>query len=292
MPGKERFQRMPSNRPARNGTASSPGATELLSAPTYGGTVPVTVFGTNSNLFSLLIDELYSLMEGHWFDSTRTALPVTAVEFRMYCYMAARTRIARVNNERRNTWNLRTNDDWALPSQVANVVNSVGKVFMDETATMLVPMWPVATATADLHPDVDTDLMRESVDDGSFVAISLRMKRIKSHFDRLPGVPVIFVDHIANEFEGDPDVMCLVPAYASETSADEGEAPVRLHARAASDRMVNGTVAFNYLAWALLPAIYRSNHINLHPAESPGGRYIETAAVQATWLRLLAKASA
>jgi hypothetical protein len=130
------------------------------------------------------------------------------------------------------------------------------------------------------------------VDQGLFLDISLRMKRIKAHFDRLQGVPVVFVDHLANEFEGDPDVMCLVPAYATPTSAEAGEAPVRLHARASSDRMVNGTVAFNYLAWALLPAIYQGNHVALHPCENPGGRYIETAAVRATWLRLLAKASA
>lgn len=292
MPGKERFQRMPSARPAGNSNASSPGATELLSAPTYGGQVPVTVFGTNSNLFSLLIDELYSSMEGHWFDTTQTTLPVSAEEFRAYCYMAARTRISRVNNERRAVWALRTNDDWAIPSQIANVVNSVGRVFMDETATQLVPVWPVATAARKIHPDVDTELMRATVEQGLFMDISLRMMRIKSHFDRLQGVPVVFVDHIANEVEGDPDVMCLVPAYATPDSASQGEAPVRLHARASSDRMVNGTVAFNYLAWALLPAVYLTNHVGLHPLETPGGRYIETGAVRATWLRLLAKASA
>jgi hypothetical protein len=292
MPGKERFQRMPSNRPAGNGNASAPGATELLSAPTYGGQVPVTVFGTDSNLFTLLIQELYSSMEGHWFDTTQQALPVSPDEFRTYCFMAARTRISRVNNERRAIWSLRTNDDWALPSQIANVVNSVGRVFMDETASQLVPVWPVATAARKLHPDVDTDVLRQFVEDGLFMDISLRMKRIKAHFDRLQGVPVIFVDHIANEVEGDPDVMCLVPAYAQPDSALRGEAPVRLHARASSDRMVNGTVAFNYLAWALLPAVYQANHVGLHPLETPGGRYIETGAVRATWLRLLAKASA
>lgn len=292
MPGKERFTRMPSARPAGNSNASSPGATELLSAPTYGGQVSVTVFGTDSNLFTLLIDQLYNSMEGHWFDTTRQSLPVTVDEFRAYCYMAARTRIARVNNERRTVWALRTNDEWALPSQIANVVNSVGRVFMDETATLLVPVWPVATATRQLHPDVDTDVMRQSLEEGLFLDISLRMKRVKSHFDRLQGVPVIFVDHIANEMEGDPDVMCLVPAYATPESASFGETPVRLHARASSDRMVNGTVAFNYLAWALLPSVYMTNHVGLHPLESPGGRYIETGAVQATWLRLLAKASA
>lgn len=293
MSGQERFsKRMPRNNNAGQSSVSSPGATELLSAPTYGGQVPVTVFGTDSNLFSLLIDELYSSMEGYWFDSTHQSLPVTAVEFRAYCYMAARTRISRVNNERRSVWALRTNDDWALPSQVANVVNSVGRVFMDETATQLVPVWPVRTAARDLHPDVDTDVMRQSVEEGFFQDISLRMKRIKSHFDRLQGVPVIFVDHIANEVEGDPDVMCLVPSYAEPTSASLGETPVRLHARASSDRMVNGTVAFNYLAWALLPAVYQTNHVGLHPLETPGGRYIETGAVRATWMRLLAKASA
>lgn len=292
MPGKERFQRMPSVRSTNSGGANSPGATELLSAPTYGGQVPVTVFGTDSNLFTLLINELYSSMEGHWFDTTQQSLPVTPEEFRIYCFMAARTRISRVNNERRQVWPLRTNDDWALPSQIANVVNSVGRVFMDETASQLVPVWPVATATLKLHPDVDTEVLRQAVEDGLFMDISLRMKRIKSHFGRLQGVPVVFVDHLANEVEGDPDVMCLVPAYMDAESALRGETPVRLHARASSDRMVNGTVAFNYLAWALLPAVYQTNHVGLHPLETPGGRYIETEAVRATWLRLLAKASA
>jgi hypothetical protein len=293
MSGKERFTRMPSARAtgSTSGGSSSPGATELLSAPTYGGQVAITVFGTDSNLYSLLIDQLYSSMEAQWFDTTQQVLPVTPEEFRTYCFMAARTRIARVNNERRNVWTLRTNDDWALPSQIANVVNSVGRVFMDETATMLVPVWPVATVKVDLHPDVDTDLMRVGIEQGAFMDISLRMKRIKSHFDRLQGVPVVFVDHIANEIEGDPDVMCLVPAYAAPDSASHGETPVRLHARASSDRMVNGTVAFNYLAWALLPSVYTTNYIGLHPLENPGGRYIETGAVRATWLRLLAKAS-
>jgi hypothetical protein len=120
----------------------------------------------------------------------------------------------------------------------------------------------------------------------------MKMKRIKAHFDRLQGVPVVFVDHIANEVQGDPDVMCLVPAYEFPDSASRGETPVRLHARASSDRMVNGTVAFNYLAWALLPEVYQTNHIGLHPLEMPGGRFIDTEGVRATWLKLLAKASA
>jgi hypothetical protein len=290
MPGKERFTRMPSNNSTGNRSATSPGATELLSAPTHGGTVAITVFGIDSNLFTLLIDQMYNSMEGHWFDTTRQRFPVTSDEFRMYCYMAARTRISRVNNERRHIWSLRTNDDWALPSQIANVVNSVGRVFMDETATLLIPIWPVATAEKDLHPDVDTALMMGEIERGVFMDITLRMKRVQSHFNRLQGVPVVFVDHLASEVEGDPDVMCLVPAYATIDSASFGETPVRLHARASSDRMVNGTVAFNYLAWALLPSIYLTNHVGLHPNETPGGRYIEVEAVNATWIRLLAKA--
>jgi len=257
--------------------------------------VAVTVFGCSSNLFSSLIAEIYNAMEGHWFDHTRTSLPLTKEEFRTYCFMAARTRIARVNNERRDVWPLRTNENsgWTLPSQVASVINSVGRVFMDETATELVPVWPATPTNGLIDPDLDTPTLKALViDELFFERIGMQLKRVHSFFKTLQGVPVVFVDNIAGEVDGDPDVMCLVPAYALPTSADAGEAPVRLHARAASDRMVNGTVAFNYLAWALMPAVYMTNHVGLHPLESPGGRYIETAAVNATWIRLLAKASA
>jgi hypothetical protein len=208
--------------------------------------------------------------------------------------MAARTRISRVNNERRSEWPLRSNDDWCIPSAIANVINSVGRVFIEENATTLVPVWP------EIHPG-QTDVEEDLIYDSSYlkgllqtedlqVRLTMQLKRIASHFNRLPGVPVIFVDHIASEVEGDPDVMCLVPAYETVESASLGEGPVRLHARAASDRMVNGTVAFNYLAWALMPSVYQQNNISLHPLENPGGRYIQVQAVHATWMRLLAKA--
>jgi hypothetical protein len=287
MSGKERFTRRPSST-----TVPQPGATELLSAPTNGGQVAVLVFGYSNGLFNALVDELYSGMEGTWYDTTRTQLPVTRDEFRTYCVMAARTRISRVNNERRHVWPLRTNDQWSLPTQIANMVNSVGRVFMDETASLIVPIWPEFDASADpVEAALDTTFLRGLVDtDDFFVRTTMKMRRIEAHFKALPGVPVVFVDHIASEIEGDPDVMCLVPVYSSPTASTAGEEPVRLHARTSSDRMVNGTVAFNYLAWALLPSVYQQNHVLMHPLEIPGGRFIDSQAVHSTWMRLLAKA--
>lgn len=288
MSGKERF---PQRRPSSN-SAPLPGATELLSAPTYGGEVTVKVFGYSSDLFDALVNGLYAGMEGTWFDTTRTEMPVSREDFRTYCVMAARTRISRVNNERRQIWPLRTNDQWSLPTQIANVVNSVGRVFMDESATLIVPIWPtIDELVTPVTSDLDTAYLRGLIENENFfVLTTMKLRRIEAHFQRLPGVPVVFVDHIASETEGDPDVMCLVPSYSSPTASAEGEEPVRLHARAASDRMVNGTVAFSYLAWALLPSVYQQNNIFMHPLENPGGRYIESQAVRSTWMRLLAKA--
>jgi len=287
MSGKERFVRRPSSN-----TAPTPGATELLSAPTYGGQVTVSVFGYSNGLFDALIEEMYSGMEGTWFDTTRTPMPLTRDEFRTYCVMAARTRICRVNNERRNVWPIRTNDQWSLPTQIANVVNSVGRVFMDEVATLIVPIWPDFDTSADpFEAALGTTYLRGLVEtDDFFVRTTMKLRRIEAHFKMLPGVPVVFVDHIASEVEGDPDVMCLVPVYSSPTASAEGEEPVRLHARTSSDRMVNGTVAFNYLAWALLPSVYQQNSVNMHPLEIPGGRFMASQAVHSTWMRLLAKA--
>lgn len=283
MSGEKRF----SQRVSRQSNTIHPGATELLSAPTDGGVVTVTVLGYRPELFDLLIDEMYSIIEGHWQDATRTAPPVMREAFRAYVYLAARTRIARVNNERRSEWPLRTNDEWVLPTQIVNVINSVGRVFLEETATLLVPVWP----TLPVAEGLQTSQLRALTEDDFFMRTSISMGRIKRLFDRTSNVPVVFVEAIAGEREGDPDVMGLVPSYSAPLEDDaEASEPVRLHARAAGDRMVNGTVAFNYLAWALLPSVYRTVHVGLHPLEHPGGRYIESQAVYATWMKLIAKA--
>jgi hypothetical protein len=276
--------------PNRNETMSD--TTGLVSMPTQGGRVQITLFQYNNGMFVNLVDEVYALIQNVWFDTTRTEMPLSLDEFRLYSYMAARTRISRVNNERRDQWPLRTNDVWAIPTFIAQVINSVGRVFDEATASEIVPVWPSEPALPGYEVIIDamnspgglqivTDMQ---------IRLTMRIKRIESHIRTLPGVPVLFVEALAGERNGDPDVMCLVPAYSSEEDGELGEEPERLHTRGVSDRAVNGTVAFTYLAWAMWPSVYRRNTVDTHPLENPGGRYITTQAIKATWMRLLTKA--
>jgi hypothetical protein len=281
------YNRMPS----RNAGASLD-ATQLLSMPTEGGPVTVVVFKYANMMFVNAIDLVYSQVENAWVDTTRTEMPIALEDFRVYMYLAARTRISVVNNERRDQWPLRTNDDWCIPASIVNVINSVGRVFDETTASEIIPVWPEDPALPGYEAVIQMAASRGRVDLIDFqVGQTMVLRRIKSHLDRVANVPVLFVDAIARERNGDPDVMMLVPSYGVILDGELGNEPVHLHARGGSGRMVNGTVAFTFLSWAMWPSVYQRNTVDTHPLENPGDKYITSSAVKSTWVRLFIRAS-
>jgi hypothetical protein len=272
------------------------------------GEVRVLVFSTtNRGLFDLLVDEVYGIMAAHWWARTSTEMPVTELQFRDYVYLAARTRIARVNAERNH---LRCDDQWVLPTLLANVINSVGIIRGENPVHTVVPVWPVGKILVTGF-EIEDDIQRRAF----HASVSRQMAVVASTLQSISGVPMTFVRNLEGDRNGDPHVMLLVPVFELPTEEVEkgvitptvedvpvvgasvitaviaGEPTVeRLHSR--GEFPVDGVSALQFLAWGLFPEVYRDLSTLTHPLLVPGSpRYISTSSIYSTWRRLTEKAS-
>jgi len=117
--------------------------------------------------------------------------PVTDEEATRYAISAARTRVARVNNER---FDLRCDDRWCLPAQIAVPINGVGRVTMERKIVNIKPIWNTA---------LDTQLLTRN----QWFDISQRLRAMTDY----PGSKTVMVDALAGEKSGDEVLMSLIP---------------------------------------------------------------------------------
>jgi hypothetical protein len=272
------------------------------------GEVRVLVFSTsNRGLFDLLVDEVHGIMAAHWMARTSTEIPVSETDFRDYVYLAARTRLARVNLERNH---LRCDDQWVLPTLLANVINSVGLIRGENPVHTVVPVWPIGKTLVTSF-EIEDNVQRRAF----HARVARQMAVVATTLQTISGVPMTFVRNLESDRNGDPHVMLLVPVFELPTDevesgiitptvreapaviasvvadADTGEPTVeRLHSR--GEFPVDGVSALQFLAWGLFPEVYRDLNTLTHPLLIPGSpRFITTASISSTWRRLTEKAS-
>lgn len=210
--------------------------------------VLVPVFATDDALFRRFVDATYDSHVYKWeAHHTLGSFLVTREEWMSYAFTALRSRLARVNDE---PGQIRSDDEWQLPSMIASIVNSIGRVTVDAPAMIYKPVWNRA-----FDANVLTRL--------DWVRITAKMRALAADREYSK---FVFVRSISGDRSGDPMIMDLIPVR------DDIGRIVQLR----SDQPVDGVAAFVYLACGFMPDIYGNVSLDVHPRMLPR-RYIDAA---------------
>jgi hypothetical protein len=210
----------------------------------------VPVFGTDDALFRVFLDATYDSHVYKW--EARHAsgsFTVTRDEWLRYAYTALRSRLARVNDD---PGQIRSDAEWQIPSMIASVLNSLGRVTIDGPAMQYTPVW---------NPAYDSMLM----DKLEWANVTAKLRALAADRDH---AKFVFVRNLSGDRSGDRMIMDLIPVR------DEMGAIRRLH----SDQPVDGVAAFVYLAAGFAPDVFANLTLQVHPRALPK-RYLDADAV-------------
>lgn len=213
--------------------------------------VRVPIFGTDDILFRRFLDAAYDAHVFKWEASHAVGtFTVTRDEWVKYMFTALRSRLARVNND---SGQIRSDDEWQIPSMIATVINSVGLVTLDSPAMQYTPVW---------NPQYDAMVLTKP----EWALVTAKLRALASDRDH---AKFVFVRGLAGDRAGDRMVMDLIPVR------DETGRIRRLH----SNQPVDGVAAFVYLACGFAPEAFANLTLEVHPRALPG-RYLDTDVVE------------
>lgn len=206
----------------------------------------VPVFSTDDVLFRQFVDASYDSHVYKWEAShPQGSFTVTREEWMMYAFTALRSRLARVNND---SGQIRSDDEWQIPSMLASILNAVGHVTIDSPAMQYTPVW---------NRQFDSMIL----DKPSWARVTTKLRALASDRDY---AKFIFVRSLSGDRSGDRMMMDLIPVR------DETGRIRRLH----SDQPVDGVAAFVYLALGFAPEAFANLTLEVHPRVLPG-RYLD-----------------
>jgi hypothetical protein len=206
------------------------------------------VFETDDALlFRQFVDASYDSHVYKW-EATHPvgSFIVTREEWMMYAFTALRSRLARVNDE---PGQIRSDDEWQIPSMIASILNAVGKVTIDAPAMQYTPVWN----------KVFDNMVLSKPD---WARVTAKLRSLAADRDN---AKFVFVRSLAGDRTGDRMIMDLIPVR------DEVGRIRRLH----SHQPVDGVAAFVYLAMGFAPEVYANLTLDVHPRALPG-RYLDT----------------
>jgi len=209
------------------------------------------VFETDDSLFRTFIDAAYDSHVYKW-EATHPvgSFTVTREEWMKYAFTALRSRLARVNDE---SGQIRSDDEWQIPSMIASVLNAVGKVTIDAPAMQYTPVWNKA---------YDNMVFTKP----EWAHVTAKLRALAADRDN---AKFVFVRSLAGDRSGDRMIMDLIPVR------DAVGKIVRLHA----NQPVDGVAAFVYLAMGFAPEVYANLTLEVHPRALPG-RYLDSDVVE------------
>jgi len=213
--------------------------------------VKLRVFETDDSIFRRFVEATYRSHTYKW-EAVHPlgSFPITVEEWYRYALTALRARLARVNDER---FVVRSDAEWQIPSMIAAVLNSIGRVTIDAPAMQYTPVWNDA---------YDSQLLTMP----EWADITARMRSIAADREY---TKFVFVRNLTGDRSGDAMIMDLVP--------------VRNHLgqiiQLRSEQPVDGVAAFVYLAMGFMPEEYAVFDLNVHPRALPP-KYIETSVVE------------
>lgn len=212
--------------------------------------VHVMVFATDDVLFRRFVDATYDSHVYKWEANHPVgSFLVSREEWMRYAFTALRSRLARVNDDHGQ---IRSDDEWQIPSMIASVLNSVGRVTIDGPAMQYTPVW---------NPEYNE--MVYTRNEWARVTSKLRALAADREYAKF-----VFVRSLTGDRSGDRLIMDLIPVRNSTGQI------IRLH----SIQPVDGVAAFVYLACGFMPDIFEGVDLETHPMMLPR-RYINTEVV-------------
>lgn len=222
------------------------------STPATSREVRLRVFDTDDALFRQFVAATYKSHVYKWESSHPVgSFKVTEDEWYRYALTALRSRIARVNDEHGH---IRSDAEWQIPSMIAAVLNSIGRVTIDRPAMIYTPVW---------NPTYDAFLLTKD----EWADITARMRGLAADREY---TKFIFVRNLTGDRTGDPMVMDIIPVRGPEGNI------VQLR----TEQPVDGVAAFVYLAMGFMPEEYAVFDLNIHPRALPP-KMLEVPVVEA-----------
>lgn len=200
------------------------------------------VFQSDSTLFTEFVSEVYDSIEAQYITAggRDDGLPFTKEEFISYAFLGMRTRLARVNDER---FYVRCDDPWQMPALLAAIINSIGRVQIEDPVVTVYPVW---------NPALNEYLLTRTE--------WIRMTQLLRGVANTKGMKLVFVNSLAGDRSGDEMLLSLVPVR------DDVGRIVRI---AHKTQPVDAIAAAVYIIAGFAPDIYAGVSTALHPMLLP-----------------------
>jgi hypothetical protein len=217
----------------------------------------MTVFKNDAELFVEFIGDIYDAIEAQYTATPGCGeLKFTKMELIKYAFTGMRTRLARVNNER---FEIRCDDPWQMPAIIAAVINSVGRVIIENPVLTIEPKW---------NTEYDSFLLTQR----EWHSVTQRIRAT----GRVEHLKLVLVNALSGDRSGDEMLMSLIPVRSEDGRIVQiGHRTMPVDPIAAAVFIISG---FD-------PEIYAGVSLALHPLLLPP-YYITVGAVRQNLWRL------
>lgn len=218
----------------------------------------VSVFQSDAELFIKFVGDVYDSIESQYITAVGQdrALPFTKEDLVRYAFTGVRTRLARVNNDR---YDIRCDDPWQMPAILAAIMNSIGRVQIEDPVCTMTPVW---------NAEYDQQLLTRA----EWTRVTQHLRGVA----RNAQMRIVLVNSLAGDRSGDEMLLSLVPVR------DEVGRIVRIASRT---QPVDAIAAAVYVIAGFAPDIYAGVSTAQHPLLLPPF-YITVAALHQNLWRL------
>lgn len=217
----------------------------------------MTVFKTDADLFVEFVGDVYDSIVASYTSTPGCGdLPFTKNELVKYAFTGMRTRIARVRNERSE---IRCDDPWQMPAILAAVINSVGRVILENPVITIEPRW---------NHEYDQFILTQR----EWFSVTQRLRAVA----KADGMKLINVNALSGDRSGDEMLMSLIPVRSEDGRIVQiGHRTMPVDPIAAAVFVISG----------FEPEIYAGVSLALHPLLLPP-YYITVGALRQNLWRL------
>lgn len=225
----------------------------------------MTVFKNDATLFIEFVSDIYDSIETEYVTvaGCGDALPFTKDDLIKYAFTAMCARVRRVNNDRSliagNRFEIRCDDPWQLPAAIAAVINSVGRVVIENPIITIEPVW---------NHEYDGWVLGQR----SWHRVTQQLRATS----RANGMKLVLVNALAGDRSGDEMLMSLIPVR------DEMGRIVQIAHRT---QPVDPIAAAVFIISGFDPEIYAGVSLALHPLLLPP-YYVTVGALRQNLWRL------
>jgi len=208
----------------------------------------MTVFKNDAQLFTDFVGAVFDSIENEYVTvGCGDTVPFTKTDLVKYAFTAMCARVRRVTNDRSRVNNvpfeIRCDHPWAMPANIAAVINAVGRVMLEAPVLTIEPVW---------NHDYDEMVL----DEASWHRVSQRLRAIA----RVPHMKLVLVSALSGDKGGDEMLMSLIPVR------DEMGRIIQAGHRT---QPVDPIAAAIYFISGFDPEVYQGVSLALHPLLLP-----------------------